>query len=68
MNILTVKEGGLDTPECQCSVCEMTFFIYWRPSVRYHRPDYCPFCGIKITDVIYIEYDTRHSISSGNQI
>lgn len=53
MCILTMREAGSDIPESHCSECGMRFNLCWNVNPVYNRPEYCPFCGDEIEEIIY---------------
>jgi uncharacterized paraquat-inducible protein A len=48
---------GNDTPHLQCDGCDMVFSIYWTRNLIYDQPEYCPFCGDEIEEIIWDEKD-----------
>lgn len=53
MSTLTVRDGGLDIPESHCSECDMRFNLCWNANPVYKSPEYCPFCGVEIEEIVY---------------
>lgn len=48
---------GSDLPELECSECDMRFSICWQRNLVYDEPQYCPFCGDEIEEIIWEEID-----------
>jgi hypothetical protein len=52
MCTITISDCGSDTPESQCSSCDMRFNLVWHRNPVYDKPEYCPFCGEEIEETI----------------
>jgi hypothetical protein len=52
VTIITLSDGGMDTPESHCSECEMFFNLSWNRNPIYQEPQCCPFCGEEIDEII----------------
>lgn len=52
MATLTLSNDGSELPESHCSGCDMRFNLCWHRNPIYNEPEYCPFCGEEIEEVI----------------
>jgi len=56
MCILTnMGNFGGDTPELECDNCDMRFSLVWNRNPVYTEPEYCPFCGDEVEEIIWEE-------------
>lgn len=42
----------MDIPESHCSECDMFFNLCWQRNPIYTKPEYCPFCGDAVENII----------------
>ena len=52
MCTITIRDCGMDIPESHCDGCDTRFYLYWNRNLVYDKPEYCPFCGEEIEQVI----------------
>lgn len=53
MSILTnLGNFGTDLPNLQCNNCDMIFSIVWNRNPIYDQPEYCPFCGDEVEEIV----------------
>lgn len=52
MCVITISDCGMDIPESHCDSCDMRFNLCWNGNPVYDKPEYCPFCGDEIEEVI----------------
>lgn len=48
---------GGELPNLQCDSCDMVFSIIWNRNLIYDQPEYCPFCGDEVEEIIWEEED-----------
>jgi len=52
MCVITISDCGIDIPQSHCDSCDMRFNLCWNRNSVYDKPEYCPFCGEEIEEVI----------------
>ena len=52
MCVITLRDAGMNLPESHCSECDMRFNLCWNRNPLYDQPQYCPFCGDAIEDIV----------------
>mgnify|MGYP003552899621 CR=1 FL=1 len=44
--------GDYNDPWCECGECDMRFQLIWNRNPVYDHAEYCPFCGVEITEIV----------------
>lgn len=50
--VLVRSEGCLDIPDMECSECGAVFNLCWNRNPLFDGPEYCPFCGEEVEDIV----------------
>lgn len=44
---------GDELPNLECDNCDMVFSVVWQRNPIYDEPEYCPFCGDEVEEIIW---------------
>ena len=55
--IITITDTGMDAPNSHCDGCDMNFMLIWERNPVYDGPEYCPFCGEEIEEIVTEQND-----------